>query len=446
MEEEVRRVWLRFSTPVEEAYTTLRLVGAAGDTLAAPLRLLPDGGGRELVADLPRALAQGPWLALWRTVGADGHPIEGSFTFEVLPRPGAITSDPGAGAPVSPAAGDGGAAGADRGSGDRIGPPGDPGASGSPTPVATREGAFAADAPFPVALRFVWFTVILLLVGGAAFRGLVLPRARRAGLAGDAFAAGEARARRIVALLTGGAALLLPARLWVRSAALHGQERAWDPEPLLVLLGSTGWGLGWSLQLAATLALVLASAATTHPRWRSRGWWAVGGAALVLAAIPSASGHAAGARAAPLAMLADAAHVTAAGVWLGSLALVLGAGLPAAWRSRDRTGSAAALARAFSPVALTSAAVLSATGVASSLFHVSSFAELWRTVYGNTLTFKVGLVAVVALVGLYNWKRVLPRLGTPRGSAALRRSATLELAFAGLVLLVTAILVGLPTP
>ena len=56
------------------------------------------------------------------------------------------------------------------------------------------------------------------------------------------------------------------------------------------------------------------------------------------------------------------------------------------------------------------------------------------------------LLAGVAALGWYNWKRVLPALDADGGSQRLRRSARAELGLGLVVLLVTAILVALPTP
>ncbi|MBW3655662.1 MAG: CopD family protein, partial [Gemmatimonadetes bacterium] len=71
----------------------------------------------------------------------------------------------------------------------------------------------------------------------------------------------------------------------------------------------------------------------------------------------------------------------------------------------------------------------------------------WGTGYGRALLLKVALLTAVAATGFYNWRRVLPRLGVDdEGTRRLQRSARVELAIAAAVLLVTAVLVALPTP
>jgi putative copper export protein len=59
---------------------------------------------------------------------------------------------------------------------------------------------------------------------------------------------------------------------------------------------------------------------------------------------------------------------------------------------------------------------------------------------------KLVVVGVVLGLGAWNWRRVRPSLGTEGGALKIRRSASTELAFAALVLLLTAILVSTPSP
>jgi hypothetical protein len=55
-------------------------------------------------------------------------------------------------------------------------------------------------------------------------------------------------------------------------------------------------------------------------------------------------------------------------------------------------------------------------------------------------------VAVVFSLCAWNWKRGRPTLGSEAGAHGLKRSATGELLAAGVVLVITAILVSLPSP
>jgi putative copper export protein len=86
------------------------------------------------------------------------------------------------------------------------------------------------------------------------------------------------------------------------------------------------------------------------------------------------------------------------------------------------------------------------TGIVNSLFHLGALSQLWHTWYGRMLVLKLLLLAVVALLGYVNWRRVLPVAGTVEGTRRLRRNAALELGNGIVVILVTAALVALPTP
>jgi copper transport protein len=71
---------------------------------------------------------------------------------------------------------------------------------------------------------------------------------------------------------------------------------------------------------------------------------------------------------------------------------------------------------------------------------------LWTTSYGAALLVKLVLVLIVVMLGAWNWRRVRPSLGDEGSEHTIRRSAGLELTFAGLVLVATAVLVSLPSP
>jgi putative copper export protein len=111
-----------------------------------------------------------------------------------------------------------------------------------------------------------------------------------------------------------------------------------------------------------------------------------------------------------------------------------------------RAALVARLVNGFSPLALASVAVLAFLGVNAAFRELPTFDALWTTPYGCALLVKLAVVSVVLGFGAWNWRRQKPRLGTEAGARSIRRTATVELALAGLVLLVTSVLVGLPEP
>jgi putative copper export protein len=178
--------------------------------------------------------------------------------------------------------------------------------------------------------------------------------------------------------------------------------------------------------------------------WRRvpAGWPLAGGAGLALALRGLLTGRLWG--------MVNPLHVLAASLWLGTLFVLVVCGLGQMLRSAapvvDRERAVAAMVNRFSTVALASGALLGATGVLTSWKHLKPLAALWSTPYGYALLAKLAVVSVVAGMGAWNWRRVGPSLGQEGGTLRIRRAAATELAFAAVVLFLTAILVSLPSP
>ena len=150
------------------------------------------------------------------------------------------------------------------------------------------------------------------------------------------------------------------------------------------------------------------------------------------------------------ASLVNPVHVLAAGFWIGTLFVLVTAGLSAMFRhesTRERRGVIAAdMVNGFSPLALTMGGVVVLFGVITAWRHLHVLSNLWSTPYGITLIVKLVFVATVFALGAWNWRRQRPMLGSEPAAAAIRRSATAELSVAAVVLLITALLVSLPAP
>ena len=143
-------------------------------------------------------------------------------------------------------------------------------------------------------------------------------------------------------------------------------------------------------------------------------------------------------------------HLLAGGLWIGTLFVLVAAGLTTVATiepSSERRGElAAAMVNAFSPLALAAGGGVVLFGLITAWRHLKYLSALWTTPYGYALLLKLALVTAVFSLGAWNWRRQRPRLGSESAATALRRSAWSELAAAGLVLLTTAVLVSLPTP
>jgi copper resistance protein D len=174
----------------------------------------------------------------------------------------------------------------------------------------------------------------------------------------------------------------------------------------------------------------------------SAGWMLAGIGILVAVLQPLYTGK--------LASKVNAVHILAASTWLGTLLVLTLIGIRGVMRSSregmQRAELVADLVNSFSPLALTASTVVVLTGATTAWLHLKRLSALWTTSYGIALVIKLVLVAIVVMLGAWNWRRVRPSLGDEGSEVIIRRSATMELAFAALVLIVTSVLVTLPSP
>lgn len=289
-----------------------------------------------------------------------------------------------------------------------------------------------ADEAFSVGqagMELVGFLSYFAIFGALGFHFFVLRRT--AGLrpaAGSDGAYGAADRRAALIGLVGSVLFLFSLGV---AAAGNPQHR-----PLLDAVIHSGPRL--LTPLACGVLLLLAFALSRLP-----GAWALGGlVGVVLALRNITTGR--------WAALVNPLHEVAASLWIGTLFVLVVAGLPALLRGSgpaDRRGPLIAeLVARFSSLALAAGALLGVTGVITAWRHLKSWSALWTTSYGYAFDAKMCVVLIVAALGAWNWRRMRPRLGTEEAGYALRRSATAELAFAAVVLVITAVLVSLPAP
>ncbi|MGH7505451.1 MAG: copper resistance CopC/CopD family protein [Longimicrobiales bacterium] len=404
---------LTFTSGVDPRLARVQLLGADGG--AVLLDSLRSGASdSSVVAPIAERLGGGEYTVVWQVVGTDGHPVRGQFAF-LVDAPVAVTPAPAAVDPERP-----------------------------PVPAVVEEPASDVQAPSYVAVRWLTFATLLIAIGAVVFRAVVLEPVRRASSLPSGGAADQAATRAAV-LGRGAAGFLLLAAGARLLLQLHVVDPGGEGGMLGVMVFDTVWGWGWLLQIGAALVALLAF----HRAARERGGWGVAAiAVLLLAFTPGLSGHAAAAETlAPVAIGLDAVHVFAASAWLGTLLVMLVAGIPSALAQGGAggRGMVADLVNRFSPFALVFAGVLAATGVGNALMHFGALNQLWTTSYGRTLLLKLAFVGLALGLGAFNWRRVRPTLAEA-GPARLRRSAALELLAAAAILLVTALLVATPTP
>ena len=317
----------------------------------------------------------------------------------------------------------------------------------------------------PPLQRAFLFCGVLLLVGAVAWRGCVAPwqppplrpLMRKV----------ECRLTRVAFWVTNILLCTWLVRLGVQVMEFR------DPfaplrDDVRFLLMETFWGSVWMAQgsllvfLAGTFHFLARRARGKRERERRaleggevqeaeagpgvtlpRTWKGAGTGILLLALTLSLSSHAMSVPlVAPLAVAMDTVHALAAGAWIGTLALIVGLRLP----GREGSGALAGQLRAFSYLALASVPLLLLTGLMLSGFHVGELRNLWASGYGRVLSLKILTAAGVLLIGFRNWRYGLAQADEEPGARSVRRWAATEVGLAAGVVLLTAILVGMPMP
>jgi copper transport protein len=309
----------------------------------------------------------------------------------------------------------------------------------------------------------------LLLVGVV---GLIGIPATAAVAAGPVFARerGSERAaldRRVARLLVGVAVLTLA------SALVLGLVRATSLGPLSVDTVSqfveTPLGQAWLAQLVVA-TLIVAAVVTVARRGAHRPSLAatfVG--ALALAETAAWTSHSATAIDRLQGTVVDFVHIVGAGLWIGGLAVLALAVVPAAREvaSTDRAALVADTIRRFSVLALGGVTLVVATGFVLASWHVPEADGLTDTTYGLILVAKLAFIAVALGLGGVTRFVLLGRLkpsgagdsaGVSRPASAdggfeaedgrLRtvvRAIRLELAVLVVVLLLSGLLTSAPT-
>lgn len=352
-----RRVTLTFSESVGLLDDSFRVLTPENRPVRTGAPRRADDRSDTASVTLPRGLGTGTFTVAWRVVSADSHPVSGAFTFSIG-KPSATA------APLPSTAGD---------------------------PVST--------ALYDIA-RYAAYSGLALLIGAATF---VLACGHRGSV------------RRLLltgwwTLLGSTLALLLLRGPYERGTGLGD---AMDPAILSDTLTSRP-----GIVLVARLALLAAAVlvplrAPVRDRRPTPAVLTLGALlTLGLAVTWAAAEHASAGIQVPVAMVSSVLHLLAMAVWLGGLTALL-----AALHRPDEPVTPAVVTR-FSRLALTSVAVLAATGVYQSWRGLGSWDALTSTSYGRLLLLKVGAVALL-LAGAAFSRRWTSRLAAPRAPVAV---------------------------
>jgi putative copper resistance protein D len=208
-----------------------------------------------------------------------------------------------------------------------------------------------------------------------------------------------------------------------------------------VVLSSGSWGTGWILQTAGAFALLALSWLLRNDLRRLL--WTVAGFALLLILAQSGMGHGAADTWQPviLGRFVHTSHLVGAGAWLGTLAMLSLTVFPSL-RSDDQLGFLTAIVKGYSRIARAAVALVVASGGIATWHYSARLVELPQSDWGALLLVKLVLVGMAGVVGLWNWRRITPRLvsGEPTSATQLRRMVLVELALGLVIVGITAVL------
>jgi copper transport protein len=261
------QISLTFTEGVNLIDGGIRLVDSLGDPVSTPA---PTVGGHTVLWPMPSNLANGKYLVSWRVVSADGHPVEGAFSF-------------GIGVDAQGVVGTGGEQ-------PKV----------APTPV--------------VLVRFAGYLAFSLLIGVVAFVTWCSPSSRK-----DATAHLLGRTALVAGVVTTAAGLLVQGPY----VAGVGWSKMVDVDLLKETAASPfGEALLWRLALYGAMFFAVWMLEWLEPVLAR---WLAGAGLVALAVTFGASGHAAGSGNV-LDLGVDTVHVLAAGTWVGGLAVLAIAG------------------------------------------------------------------------------------------------------------------------
>ena len=425
-------ITLTYTTRVQLALSSVnvRSAGGGGEAVAAgELGYLADDRHDVLVLALREALGTGTYTVAWATAGPDGHRIAGEFEFRVDRSPVRTPEGAAAGAAV-PVAGP-------------PTPPGDEGTAGGSRAVGGDSGpTLVSGRMFE---RLALYVGIVAVLGAVVFRLLVLDRCARAGESREVIDSASHRVALLATLGFGFLVVLVPYRLWTQTRAFFPDEVAAN---LFTVATGTPWAVGWWVLVVSVLVIGRGLLVPGREGVRPSGWKSIAMGALLLPVVPLLSGHGWADSPRALSAAATYCHVAAAGGWMGGLACLLFAGLPALHNHRGGapadTPGIAGMVGAFSRVARFAVALLLVTGTAKVWIHIGAVSDLWTTAWGRSLLVKDGVVAAVLVLGFYNWRFVRPALAESPRPGLIRGPALVELVLGIAAVSVTSYLVAQP--
>ena len=385
---EIRITFSEAVTTISGALSVLNADGKTVDTGNSEIV-----GGRTLVAPISETLSDGTYVATYRVLSADGHPVSGSILF-----------------------------GVGNGALDR---------SAQPSSTGDRLWEIIGGIS-----RFIMYLAALVAAGVAFFLAFIHDRA-------------EDRWRIVPFVRIGSILALLSAIGIVMSqAALLTGKGAGAVTDSTVLRDVLNQNLGWSLALLM-IGLAAVHLSTDIPKKVVSQSLAVYGGLAVTVSF-AVWGHATELSPTAISLAADAIHATAAALWLGGL---VGLVMVLSVRTPETVRATAGIIGRFSRMAFWSVIALTLAGLTLTITGSgASLNSILTTTWGQLVLAKIGLTLIVVLIAAWNRRTLVPSLTSPTentGELAVRWATLLRTIRAEAVLLVavvalTAIVVNVP--
>jgi len=350
-------------------------------------------GGRTLVAPITETLSDGTYVATYRVLSADGHPVSGSLLFAV--GEGAL---------------------------DR---------SAQPSSNGDRLWEIIGGIS-----RFIMYLAALVAAGVAFFLAFIHDRA-------------EDRWRIVPFVRIGSILALLSAIGIVMSqAALLTGKGAGAITDSSVLRDVLNQNLGWSLALLMIGLAAVHLSTDISKKVVSQSLALYGGLAVTVSF--AVWGHATELSPKAISLAADAIHATAAALWLGGL---VGLVMVLSLRTPETVRSTAGIIGRFSLMAFWSVIALTIAGLTLTITGSdANLNSILTTTWGQLVLAKIGLTLIVVLIAAWNRRTLVPSLTSPTANtdelavrwATLLRTIRTEAVLLVAVLALTAIVVNVP--
>ncbi len=331
-------VVITFSEHVQAVTSRIQVIDPNGNTITNGK---PHVEGHDLHIPVHTDGPHGTYLVSFRVISADSHPVGGSFVYSV-------------GAPS---------------------PSGAPTAAGGGTTDPVVAAAVSVE-------QFIGFAGAILVIGPALVLALLWPRRLdRRGPSRLAFWG--------LGLVVAGAVAGIYLQAPYGSGGSLFSAKAADLADVM----DSAYGKAHLVRIAAALVsifLLRPVLAGRDGRWDRALLVAVGAIAIVTWPL---AGHPGASEVPPLTVLTDAAHLSAAAIWVGGLVML------AAYLLRKATArELSAILPVWSNWATLAVTVLVLAGTVQALIEIGSISALFGTTYGRILLVKIGLLAVILAV------------------------------------------------